>query len=100
MCADLHSTTNTTTSDRQFRWVSRLSGTTSLLVPITAAVVFFLVIVDQYYVLDMKNGRNERYFFMAQQLGRAYNVSGRSGMMSFMGGGAILVCWYFSHGYE
>ena len=80
--------------------MSRLSGTTSLVVPWTAAVIFFSVIVDEYCVLEMKNGRNEIDFFVARQLGRAYDVSGRSGMMSFMGGGAILVCWYFSHGYE
>ena len=92
MCADLHSTTNTTTSDRQFRWISRLSGTTSLLVPITAAVVFFLVIVDQYYVLDMKNGRNERYFFVARRLGRVYDVSGWSDMTSYMGGETTSAC--------
>ena len=92
MCADLHSTTNTTTIGRQFRWISRLSGTTSLLVPITAAVVFFLVIVDQYYVLDVKNGRNERYFFVARRLGRAYDVSGRSDMTSYMGDVTVLVC--------
>ena len=63
-------------------------------------MLFFSVIVDEYCVLEMKNGRNEIDFFVARQLGRAYDVSGRSGMMSFMGGGAILVCWYFSHGYE
>ena len=48
---------------------------------------------------DEKRSKRES-FFVARQLGRAYDVSGRSGMMSFMGGGAILVCWYFSHGYE
>ena len=48
---------------------------------------------------DEKRSKRES-FFVARQLGRAYDVSGRSGMMSFMGGGAVLVCWYFSHGYE
>ena len=91
MCADLHSTTNTTTSDRQFRWMSRLSGTTSLVVPWTAAVVLFLVIVDEYCVLNMKNGRNEDVF-VARRLGRVYDVSGRSDMTSYMGGETTSAC--------
>jgi hypothetical protein len=42
--------------------MSHLSGITSLLVPWTAAVVLFLVIVDIYFVLDMKNGQKEDVF--------------------------------------
>ena len=79
--------------------MSHLSGITSLLVPWTAAVVLFLVIVDKYYVLDMKNGQKEDVF-VAQRLGLAYDVSGRLNMTSFMGGGMVLVCWNFSHWYE
>ena len=68
-----------------------MSGTTSLLVPITAAVVFFLVIVDEYCVLNMKNGRNEDVF-VARRLGRVYDVSGRSDMTSYMGGETTSAC--------
>ena len=77
-----------------------MSGTTSLVVPWTAAVIFWGVIVVEYPVLEMENGRNERDFFVARQLGRAYDVSGRSSMTSFMDGSTVLVCWDFSHWYE
>ena len=48
--------------------MSRLSGTTSLVVPWTAAVIFWGVIVDEYCVLEMKNGRNERVFLWHDNL--------------------------------
>ena len=72
--------------------MSRLSGTTSLVVPWTAAVIFWGVIVVEYPVLEMENGRNERDFFVARQLGRAYDVSGRSDMTSYMGGETTSAC--------
>ena len=47
----------------------------------------------------MKNDRKEDVF-VARRLGRAYDVSGRSSMTSFMDGGTVLVRWDFSHWYE
>jgi len=79
--------------------MSRLSGTTSLVVPWTAAVVLFLVIVDEYCVLNMKNGRNEDVF-VARRLGRVYDVSGRSDMTSYMGGETTSACWDLSCEYK
>ena len=59
--------------------------------PWTAAVVLFLVIVDEYCVLNMKNGRNEDVF-VARRLGRVYDVSGRSDMTSYMGDETTSAC--------
>ena len=54
-------------------------------------MVLFLVIVDEYCVLNMKNGRNEDVF-VARRLGCVYDVSGRSDMTSYMGGETTSAC--------